>query len=124
MEFKLLLTTFGLVFLAELGDKTQLATLVLSSNNASKLAVFIGSAGALVLCSLIAVLAGTAVGRWIPDHYIKMGAGIAFIAVGVWTLISAVWGGEGMTLRRRRCHFPKSVRTWRVMSVLPFFSIH
>jgi Ca2+/H+ antiporter, TMEM165/GDT1 family len=94
MEFKVLLTTFLLVFLAELGDKTQLATLVLSSNNQSKLAVFIGSAGALVLCSLIAVLAGTALGKWIPDHYIKVGAGVAFIVVGLWTLISAILGAR------------------------------
>ena len=94
MELKVLLTTFSLVFLAEFGDKTQLATLVLSSNSQSKLAVFIGSAGALMLCSLIAVLAGSAVARWIPEHYIKIGAGVAFIGVGLWTLITAILGAR------------------------------
>jgi Ca2+/H+ antiporter, TMEM165/GDT1 family len=94
MELKVFLTTFMLVFLAELGDKTQLATLVLSSNNESKMAVFVGSAGALIMCSLIAVLAGAVVGKYVPDHYIKIGAGIAFIGVGLWTLVSVVLGAR------------------------------
>lgn len=94
MDLKVLMTTFGLVFLAELGDKTQLATLLLASDSDSKLPVFIGSAAALVLCSLLAVLAGTAVSRWVPEHYIKIGAGIAFVAVGIWTLVAACFSGQ------------------------------
>ncbi len=94
MDLKVLMTTFSLVFLAELGDKTQLATLLLSSNSDSKLPVFIGSAGALILCSLLAVLAGTAVSRWVPEHYIRIGAGIAFVSVGIWTLAAAFFGGQ------------------------------
>ena len=94
MDFKILMTTFGLVFLAELGDKTQLATLLLSSGSDSKLSVFIGSAGALILCSLLAVLAGAAVSRWVPEHYIRIGAGIAFTAVGVWTRAAVFIGGQ------------------------------
>lgn len=94
MDLKVLMTTFGLVFLAELGDKTQLATLLLSSNSESKLPVFIGSAGALILCSLLAVLAGTAASRWIPEQYIRIGAGVAFTAVGIWTLVAALAGGR------------------------------
>jgi hypothetical protein len=54
MDFKILLTTFGLIFLAELGDKTQLATFCFSADCNSRLSVFLGSAGALVLSSLIA----------------------------------------------------------------------
>ncbi|MFO7965086.1 MAG: TMEM165/GDT1 family protein [Desulfobacterales bacterium] len=92
MDFKILMTTFGLVFLSELGDKTQLATLALSAESGSKVAVFIGSAGALVLSSLLAVLAGAAVSRWIPEQYIRAGAGIAFVAVGIWVLAGAFYG--------------------------------
>jgi putative Ca2+/H+ antiporter (TMEM165/GDT1 family) len=90
MDFKLLFTTFGLVFLAELGDKTQLATVCFAADCDSRLSVFLGSAGALVLSSLIAVLFGGAVSRFIPAHYIKIGAGIFFVAVGTWILYSAV----------------------------------
>ena len=86
MDIKLLLTTFGLVFLAELGDKTQLATFCFSADCDSKLSVFLGSAGALVLSSLIAVVFGAAVSRVVPPNYIKIGAGIFFVIVGVWTL--------------------------------------
>ena len=86
MDLKLLMTTFGLVFLAELGDKTQLATFCFSADCDSKLSVFLGSAGALVLSSLIAVVFGAAVSRVVPPNYIKIGAGIFFVIVGVWTL--------------------------------------
>lgn len=89
MDFKIMLTTFGLVFLAELGDKTQLATFCLAADQDSKLTVFLGSAGALVLSSLIAVLFGAAFCRFVPAHYIKIGAGLFFIGVGIWTLYSA-----------------------------------
>ena len=86
MDIKLLLTTFGLVFLAELGDKTQLATFCFAADCDSRLSVFLGSAGALVLSSLIAVVFGAAVSRVVPPNYIKIGAGIFFVIVGVWTL--------------------------------------
>nr|CBX31154.1 hypothetical protein N47_E46660 [uncultured Desulfobacterium sp.] len=90
MDYKILATTFVMVFLAELGDKTQLATFCLSADNDSKVSVFIGSAGALVLSSLIAVLCGTAISRVIPVNYIKIAAGIFFIAVGVWTIYAVL----------------------------------
>jgi len=91
MDLKILTTTFMLVFLAELGDKTQLATFCLTADcGNSKLSVFLGSAGALVLSSLIAVLLGTAFSRFIPANYIKIAAGIFFVAVGIWTLYSAI----------------------------------
>lgn len=89
MDFKVLLTTFGMVFLAELGDKTQLATFCLSADCDSKLSVFLGSAGALVLSSLIAVCCGEAVGRFVPAVYFKIAAGLFFVVAGVWFLFSA-----------------------------------
>ena len=75
MDWKLLLTTFGAVFVAELGDKTQLATLSLASGKVSRLAVFLGSAGALVCTSLLAVLAGAAISRYVPPIYLRRAAG-------------------------------------------------
>ena len=87
MDWKLLTSTFGVVFLAELGDKTQLATLGLAADSKSRLAVFLGSASALVATSLIAVLAGGLVARYIPPDYLKKGAGILFLMLGAWTLV-------------------------------------
>ena len=90
MDIQYLLTTFGMVFLAELGDKTQLATFCLSADCAtSKWSVFIGSAGALVLSSAIAVVFGDAVARLIPPSYIRLGAGVFFVVVGLWMLVTS-----------------------------------
>jgi len=90
MDIKLLLTTFGLVFLAELGDKTQLATFCFSADCDNRLAVFLGSAGALVLSSLIAVLLGAGVSRFVSPATIKIDAGVFFVIVGAWTLYAAL----------------------------------
>lgn len=91
MDFKILLTTFGMIFLAELGDKTQLATFAFSANSSSRVAVFVGSAGALVLTSLLGVVFGGLVGRLVSPQVIKIGAGSLFVILGIWMLISA-WG--------------------------------
>ena len=87
MDFRVFITTFGMIFLAELGDKTQLATFCFSAESESRLAVFLGSAGALVLTSLIAVVFGAALCRLVPANYIKAGAGALFIVLGVWMLL-------------------------------------
>lgn len=90
MDIKFMMTTFGLVFLAELGDKTQLATFCLSADcDSSKWSVFIGSAGALVVASLIAVLFGDSISRLIPPLYIRIAAGVFFLVVGVWMLATS-----------------------------------
>lgn len=82
---------FALVFLAELGDKTQLATFCFSADcENTRLSVFLGAAGALVLSSLIAVLLGAGVSRFVSPAVIKVAAGIFFIAVGGWTLFAAL----------------------------------
>jgi putative Ca2+/H+ antiporter (TMEM165/GDT1 family) len=93
MDWKIMLTTFGLVFLAELGDKTQLATFCLSADcSTSKATIFFGSAGALVLSSLIAVVLGDTFARLIPANYIKIGAGAFFVAAGFWMFYTAYRG--------------------------------
>jgi putative Ca2+/H+ antiporter (TMEM165/GDT1 family) len=88
MDWKLLLATFGTVFLAELGDKTQLATLSFAASNRGAFwSVFIGSASALVATSLIAALVGGALARYLPVRYVGLGAGILFVVIGVFVVI-------------------------------------
>lgn len=90
MDWKLVATTFGTVFLAELGDKTQLATLTFAAEAQNRWAVLLGSASALVLASIIAVLAGELVSRVISPMWLKRAAGIAFVLIGAWTLYSSM----------------------------------
>jgi putative Ca2+/H+ antiporter (TMEM165/GDT1 family) len=86
MDWKVLSTVFGSVFIAELGDKTQLATLLFASDkDVSKLTVFLGAAAALIVTSAIGVAAGSVVSEK-ALHYL---AGIGFIAIGIWTLFKA-----------------------------------
>lgn len=81
---------FVTVFLAELGDKTQLATLLFAADKSTnKVGVFAASAGALVLSSLMAVLVGTQLSAYIPPRALKLLAGIGFIGVGMWVLIDS-----------------------------------
>ena len=87
MDLKVMFTTFGMIFLAELGDKTQLATFAFAAENKTRLAVFLGAAGALILTSLLAVISGSAVARLVPPNYIKMGAGGLFVILGLWMLM-------------------------------------
>lgn len=88
MDYKLLLTTFGMVFLAELGDKTQLAAFCLSAQCDSKMAVFLGSSAALILTSLLAVLFGGLIAKFISPQVIKIGAGVFFIIAGLWIILT------------------------------------
>ena len=92
MDFRLILTTFGMIFLAELGDKTQLATMCFAAEGKSKLAVFLGAASALVLTSLLGVLCGSAVTKLFPPNFIRIGAGALFIILGLWMIVFP--GGE------------------------------
>lgn len=84
MDWKLIATTFAAVFVAELGDKTQLATLTFAGAGSSRWAVFLGSAGALVASSAIAVLAGEAVARVLPPLVLKRIAAASFVVIGLW----------------------------------------
>jgi putative Ca2+/H+ antiporter (TMEM165/GDT1 family) len=88
VDLKTLLTTFSLIFLAELGDKTQFAALCLSADSNSRLSVFLGSSLALVTSSLLAVLLGAFLARCFPPFVVKTVAGILFIVMGVIMLVA------------------------------------
>jgi putative Ca2+/H+ antiporter (TMEM165/GDT1 family) len=88
MDFKLLISTFISIFVAEIGDKTQLATLSLAAGGKSRLAVFTGSALALCATSAIAVLAGEGVSRLISPVWLRRIAGVVFIGMGVLFLLT------------------------------------
>lgn len=80
---------FLTVFVAELGDKTQLATLLFASNpETSRVGVFLAAAGALVASSLLAVLVGERLGAWLRPDLLKMLAGVAFVAIGGFMLLA------------------------------------
>ena len=87
MDFKTLLKTFGMIFLAELGDKTQIATFALAAETESRPAVFLGAASALVLTSFLAVVFGSMASRLVPANYVRIGAAVLFIALGFWMLL-------------------------------------
>ena len=83
MLITLLFTTFVTVFLAEMGDKTQLTTITLSSTTNKPLAVFIGSSVALILATLLGALAGGSIANLIPAFLLKLLSGIVFLIIGI-----------------------------------------
>ncbi len=88
MEYKVLLTVFVAVFIAELGDKTQLATMLFAADReVSKLTVFFGASLALIVASGIGVLAGSLVSQYLSPRFLHYIAGIGFIGIGIWTLV-------------------------------------
>jgi len=90
MELKAFFTVFIAVFVAELGDKTQLATMMFASEkDFDKLTVFAGSAIALVVTSAIGVVAGSLLSQFIEPKILSYIAGTGFIAIGIYTLYSA-----------------------------------
>ena len=89
MDLKLFATVFATIFVAELGDKTQLATLLYASDASHpKLTVFAASASALVLTSALGVLAGALVSEFVSPRILRWVAGLGFIAVGAWVIVS------------------------------------
>jgi len=90
MDYKILLTVFATVFIAELGDKTQLATMLFAADGeVNKWVVFLGASLALVLSSAIGVAAGAALSHVISPKMLHIIAGTGFIAIGAWTLVRA-----------------------------------
>ena len=89
MLITLLFTTFVTVFLAEMGDKTQLTTITLSSTTNKPLAVFIGSSVALILATLLGALAGGSIANLIPAFLLKLLSGIVFLIIGIKLLVES-----------------------------------
>ncbi len=90
MDWKLFLTIFGTVFLAELGDKTQIATVLFASREAiHPLAVFLAASLALVASTAMGVAAGSFIADQIDTRILSYVAGVGFIVIGIWTLWSA-----------------------------------
>jgi len=96
MTMKLFLTVFSTVFLAELGDKTQLATMLFASRAAaSPWLVFFGASAALVLSTALGVAAGAGIAQYFSAKHLSYAAGVGFIVVGIWTLWAASSQGAG-----------------------------
>lgn len=87
MDFRLFFTVFVTIFVAELGDKTQLATLLYATDAAHpKLVVFLAAASALVVASALGVLAGGLISRHVSPQLLSWVAGAGFILIGIWTI--------------------------------------
>jgi len=90
MDYKLFATVLFSVFIAELGDKTQLATILFSSNkSSSKLTIFCGAALALVLSTALGVFVGATLGQYINQKHLNYCAGTGFVVIGLVTLVKA-----------------------------------
>ena len=90
MDWKVFLTVFGAVLIAELGDKTQLATMLFASDKAvSKYTVFFAASAALVVASALGVLAGALLSEYLNEKYLHYVAGVGFIGIGAFTLYNA-----------------------------------
>jgi len=90
MDWKTFLIIFGSVFVAELGDKTQLATMLFATDKAlNKYTVFLAASAALIVASALGVLAGSVMSDYINEKYLHYGAGIGFIGIGAFTLYQA-----------------------------------
>ncbi|MBM4285281.1 MAG: TMEM165/GDT1 family protein [Deltaproteobacteria bacterium] len=83
MDWKIFWVTFGTVFLAEMGDKTQLAALTMTAETRLPGAVLAGACAALCLATVIGVAVGGVIGHYIPTVLIKKAAGLAFVVIGV-----------------------------------------
>lgn len=88
MDLKVLLTTFGMIFLAEMGDKTQLAAITMAAQTRQPFAVFLGASLALTAVSLIGVAAGSVLSNYLNPEYLHKAAAVAFILIGALML----WG--------------------------------
>ena len=82
MDLRVLLTTFGIIFLAEMGDKTQLAAMTMAAQTKKPWAVFVGASLALAAVSALGVVVGSVIGDYVPLEWVKRAAAVAFIVIG------------------------------------------
>ena len=94
MILSLLISTFITVFIAELGDKTQLATLTISGTSKRPLAVFLGSSSALVFASLVGALTGGSISSFVPEVILKLIAAITFLIIGIRLFLDSLTNEE------------------------------
>jgi len=87
MDWRVLLTTFGVIFLAEMGDKTQLAAMTMAAETKKPMTVFVGAAVALACVSALGVAVGGLLGHYLPLEWIKRAAAVGFIVIGVLILL-------------------------------------
>ncbi|HKA21628.1 MAG TPA: TMEM165/GDT1 family protein [Blastocatellia bacterium] len=87
MDWRIFITTFGVIFLAEMGDKTQLAAMTMSAETKRPWIVLVSASLALACVSAIGVLVGSLLSNYLPLEWIKRGAAIAFIAIGTLILL-------------------------------------
>lgn len=87
MDWRVFLTTFGAIFLAEMGDKTQLAAMTMAAETRRPWAVFVGASLALACVSALGVVVGGTLGHYLPLVWIKRGAAVLFILIGVLILL-------------------------------------
>lgn len=93
MDWKLVFATFGMLFSAELGDKTQLLVFALSAQHRAPWPVFLGAALALSTVSLIGALVGGTVGTCLPTKYVHLGAGALFVVMGGFMIYRSLGSG-------------------------------
>ena len=84
MDTKILLSAFATLFLAEFGDKTQLAVITLTASSGKPWAVFLGAAAALAAVTAIGVLLGQGAVRLVPEAVLRRSAAVLFVGIGVW----------------------------------------
>ena len=90
MDLKIFFTVFAAIFIAELGDKTQLATMLFATDKeAGKFTIFFAASSALVLASAIGVIAGSFLSNYISEKHLHIAAGVGFIGIGIWMLVKA-----------------------------------
>ena len=88
LDYKVFFTIFATVFIAELGDKTQLATMLFAADKeVSKFTVLVSASLALIVATVISVIAGSLLSQYISTKYLHYIAGIGFIGIGIWTLV-------------------------------------
>ena len=91
MDWKVFVSAFGLIFLAELGDKTQLAAMAMAARSHSPLAVFLGAVAGFGLLTLIGVAFGGLIARFVPEAYVRLVAGGLFILFGILIILGKGW---------------------------------